>query len=140
MMVRALRSSFLCLFLPLLIGVLAAACGSSNSDSSFGQHDTTDAGVTGDGTTPPRDSGLINEGSIINGDGSGGSSGGSGDSSAGFDVEPTALQTVTVTLGMPIPTVVFTATDQGQPVTAGWSVDAGNLASITSGASSTGTV
>jgi hypothetical protein len=138
-MVRALRSSFLFLFLLLLICALAAACGGGTTNSTFGDHDTADSGFGGDGTTP-RDSGLIGEGGIINGDGSGSSSGGGGDSSAGFDVEPTTLQTVTVTLGMPIPTVVFTATEQGQPVTAGWSVDAGNLASITSGASSTGTV
>ncbi len=134
-MARLSRSSARFLFLPLLICALAAACGSSPESSTFVAHGA-DAGI--DGTA--HDSGtLVGEGSIINGDGSGSSSGG-GDSSAGFDVEPSTLQTVTVTLGQPIPTVVFNATDQGQPVTAGWSVDAGNLAAITSGASTTGTV
>src|SRR5271165_7072695 len=107
------RSSLRLLFLPLLICALAAACGSSPDNSTFVEHGA-DAG--GDGAA--HDSGmLLGDGSIINGDGSGSSSGG-GDSSAGFDVEPSTLQTVTVTLGQPIPTVVFEATDQGQPVTA----------------------
>jgi hypothetical protein len=61
-------------------------------------------------------------------------------SSAGFDVEPSSLQTVTVNVGSPIPTVAYMATYNGQPVAAGWSVDRGDLAAITSGASSTGTV
>lgn len=135
-MARVPRSSLRFLILPLLVCALAAACGSSPDNSTFVPRGV-DAG--GDGTAP-FDSGTLQEGSIINGDGSGSSSGGGGDSSAGFDVEPSTLQTITVTLGQPIPTVVFKATDQGQPVTAGWSVDAGNLATITSGPSTTGTV
>jgi hypothetical protein len=134
-MARFPRSSLRFLFLPLVLCALAAACGSSPDNSIFVPHGL-DAG--GDGTA--YDSGTLGEGGFIHGDGSGSSSGGGGDSSAGFDVEPDTLQTVTVTLGQPIPTVVFKATDQGQPVTAGWSVDAGNLASITGGASTSGTV
>jgi len=137
-MARTARSSLFILFVPLLVGAIAAACGGSNPGSTFVQH-----GLDGgdDGTTPLSDSGSGggHDGSFINGDASGSSSGG-GDSSAGFDVEPSAVQTVTVTIGQPIPTVVFKATEMGQPVTAGWSVDRGNLASITAGASVTGTV
>ncbi len=141
MMARTARSSFFLLFVPLLAGALAAACGgNSTPGSTFGPH-----GLDGgdDGTSPLSDSGTSSgghDGSFINGDASGSSSGGGGDSSAGFDVEPSALQTVTVTIGQPLPTVVFKATEMGQPVTAGWSVDQGNLATITAGVSATGTV
>jgi hypothetical protein len=136
-MAPRLRSSSFLLFLSLLIGAVAAACGSSGTSSTFDNHNLADGGDN-DGTT--QDSGGFGDSSFLHPDGSGGSSGGSGDSSAGFDVEPTALQTVTVTLGMPVPKVTFQATDMGQPVTAGWSVDQGNLASITAGASASGVV
>jgi hypothetical protein len=135
------RSSFSFLFLPLAVGAIVAACGgNSTTGSTFVQHGLD--GGAGDGTAP-LDSGTSSggqDGSFITGDASGSSSGGGGDSAAGFDVEPSALQTITVTVGQPIPTVVFQATDQGQPVTAGWSVDRGNLATINAGPSTSGTV
>ena len=85
-----------------------------------------------DGTTPLPDGGTgTGDGSTLIGADDGGGGSARGDSAAGFDVEPSTLQTLTVTLGQTIPTAIFKATDNGQPVSAGWSVDRGNLASIT---------
>ena len=134
-----LRSTVLALLLPLpaAAGGVVAACGSGADNGSTFLKPGAEAGA-GDGTAPGDSGrGAQEGGGIINGDAS---SSGGGDSSAGFDVEPSTLQTLTVTLGKPIPTAVFQATEHGQPVAAGWTVDRGNLASITAGASASGTV
>ena len=138
-MLAWLRSSTGMLFVPLAIGAWLAACGSGSTQSSF--TGGVDSGSS-DGTTPSGDSGPgTGDGGSLIGSGDGGEGGAQGgDSAAGFDVEPSTLQTLTVTLGQPVPTVVFTATDDGQPVSAGWSVDRGNLASITAATSPDGTV
>jgi hypothetical protein len=135
-MTRGLRS-FAILFVPLLVGTWAAACGGGGNSSGFAPGGGEDASTDG---TNPVDSGRSDSGNFITGDGSGSSSGGNVDAAAGFDVLPSTLQTVTVMLGKPIPTVSFTAYENGVPVNAGWSVDAGNLASIGAGPSSAGVV
>ncbi len=66
---------------------------------------------------------------------------GSGSASAfDFDVEPNEPQTVTVDLGASSPTVSFEALLDGEPIAAAWSVDRGDVATITLGASKTGVV
>jgi hypothetical protein len=50
-----------------------------------------------------------------------------------FDVEPAALQTITVTTGQPIPMVMYTATLDGQPTSTTWSVDRGEIGTIPAG-------
>lgn len=135
-----LRSSLILLGLPLSIAVLAPACGSSNSGSGF-EPPGSDGGGTKDGSTSSSSGGDGSSGGDSGGNllGDGGGSSG-GDASQGFDVQPSTLQTITVTIGKPIPTVQFHATLNGQPVAAGWSVDRGNLAAITGGTNATGTV
>jgi hypothetical protein len=106
------------------------ACGSSSNDSVF------DAG-SGDVTTGD-DSGAV--GDAAGGDGSV-IFGGGGDGAVntqGLDVEPVTLQTIKVTIGTQMPTVTYTATNNGSPVNVGWSVDAGNIGTLAAGPSSTG--
>ena len=64
-------------------------------------------------------------------------SGGQGVSDAPhvFDVQPSALQTITVPAGQTMPTVTYQATLDGQPIQAGWLVDRGDLGSISAGPS-----
>lgn len=115
----------------LVIGAAAAAsCGGGSS--------------TGD-TTSSHSGGGHGGGSGGQGTGNGGSGGGlfttggsGGALQQGFDVQPSAMQTITVPIGAQAPTVTFTATLDGLPIKAGWSVDRGDLGSITTGASETG--
>jgi len=133
-MARSGRRSSLWFALPVVIAALASACGSGSGGSAF-TPGPPEGGT--DGSSGSSGSGG-SSGSLL-GDASGSSSG-AGDAAAGFDVQPNTLQTVTVTLGQKPPTVVFKAFENGQPVGAGWTVDRGDLASITMGTSITGTV
>ena len=54
-----------------------------------------------------------------------------------FDVEPAALQTIDVPLGMTAPTLSYAATLDGQPVNTAWSVDRGNIGTVQPGPSAT---
>ena len=63
-----------------------------------------------------------------------GSTGGS--NTQGFDVEPKALQTITVAAGQTTPTVTYKATLNGKPISVGWGVDLGNVATVPAGPSS----
>lgn len=138
-MTRVARRSSLWFALPLAVAALVAACGSSNSGSAFTP--TPEGGPTDGSSSSSGSSGSSGSGSgSLLGDASGSSSGGNSDAAAGFDVQPHAMQTVTVTLGQTPPTVAFKAYENGQPVGAGWSVDRGDLAAITMGTSTTGTV
>ena len=65
---------------------------------------------------------------------------GGGDGAGVFDVQPSALQTITVTAGQTTPTVVYAATLDGNMIGAGWTVDRGDLASIGAGPSAQGTL
>jgi hypothetical protein len=137
-MASRVRSSSVLLALPLSFAVVVAACGGGGGGNSTFQPPGSEGGSDDSSSGGGSDSGMASDTRIGFGDGS--SSGSGGDSSAGFDVEPSTLQTITVKIGHPIPTVIFTATEHGQPVPAGWSVDQGNLAAITAGSSVTGTV
>ena len=117
-----------------------AACGGSGGAGGS----STGAGAhTGSGS----DSGT-SSGTGKGGMGGGGSSGafvsssgtsGMGGAQQAFDVEPTALQTITVTAGQTMPTVGYTATLDGNPVNAGWALDRGDLGTITAMPSSAAT-
>jgi hypothetical protein len=136
-------SALLAIFLT--VAIVASACGGGSGGSSFvppGPEGGDDGTASSSGSSGAGDSGFVPDGPSLVGDGSTGSSSssGGGDATAVFDVQPSTLQTVTVTVGQPIPTVVFTATDNGQPVPAGWTIDRGNLAAIGAGPSPTGTV
>jgi hypothetical protein len=54
----------------------------------------------------------------------------------GLDIEPAGLQTIMVTLGQNTPTIAYTATLAGQPVSVAWSVDRGDLGSAVAGPAS----
>jgi len=50
-----------------------------------------------------------------------------------LDVQPSGLQTITVPFGQQSPTVTFTATSNGAPVSVGWDVDRGDVGSVAGG-------
>ncbi|MFI5042507.1 MAG: hypothetical protein ACHQNA_11790, partial [Acidimicrobiales bacterium] len=57
-----------------------------------------------------------------------------------LDVQPSALQTVTVTMGQSsVPTVAYNATLNGKPVNATWTLDRGEIGSIGAGPSAKAT-
>ncbi len=118
------------LFLSLgFAGAWATGCGDDGAQPS--------GGAGGEGA-----SGAAGAGAGTNG--GGGSGAGFANSSStgntnGFQVEPSAPQTLTVTLGQAPPTLEYTATLNGAPVNAGWSVDKGNLGAIAPTSGSTAT-
>ncbi|MGO9713519.1 MAG: hypothetical protein ACLQBL_31985 [Polyangiaceae bacterium] len=105
-----------------LVCAIAVACG-SNGGSSNGPPGSNDGGSTLDSTVPI----LIGEDS--------GSPFGDG-STAGLQVIPAALQTISVAVGASTPTVTFTATLGGQPANAAWSIDQGAIGSVNTGPAS----
>jgi hypothetical protein len=126
---RRLAGLFVC---ALLAGV-GTACGSSGSGSQFlpgVDASADDATVTGD-ASPGADAG--DDGISLIGDDTGVI-----DAPHVLDVQPSALQTITVTAGQTMPTVSYQATLDGQPIKAGWSVDRGDLGSIAAGPSAQG--
>ena len=50
-----------------------------------------------------------------------------------LDVQPAGTQTLTITTGQPIPTMQYTATLGGAPVSVAWSVDRGDIGSVVVG-------
>jgi hypothetical protein len=60
---------------------------------------------------------------------------GTGGAAMTFDVEPSAMQTISVPIGQSAPTVTYTATLNGNPISAGWGVDQGNIGTIPAGPS-----
>ena len=50
-----------------------------------------------------------------------------------LDVQPSALQTITVAPGASTPTVAFSATLGGQPVSVGWTLDRGDIGTLAVG-------
>jgi hypothetical protein len=108
------------LTLSLALGVAIAAapgCGSSAEKETSG-----DGGGTG-----------FPDGGFSLGDGY------STDTKFDLEVDPSPLQTITVPMGQSSPTVAYTATLNGLPVSASWTVDRGDLGSIGAGPSSKGT-
>jgi hypothetical protein len=65
-----------------------------------------------------------------NGDGGAVDDAGNPIPSGTLDVQPSGLQTINLTAGQMMPTVSYTATFNGQPVNASWSVDRGEVGSI----------
>ncbi len=116
----------------LVAAASAGACGGAKSTTG-----TEGAGASG--------TGGVSHGSTGTGTdhGSGGSGGSSFITSSGtgnmdgFEVTPAGLQTLTVPIGQTTQTVKYTATLNGQPVSAAWSVDQGNIGTIPAGPSST---
>jgi hypothetical protein len=108
-------------------------CGSSSNGSSFVYGN--DSGSASDATT------------TTDGPGAGGDDGGDGSvigfgdgatNTSGLDVQPSALQTITVTAGQTTPTAALHATNNGVPAAVSWGVDRGNIGTIASGPSQTG--
>lgn len=112
----------------------AAACGLSPSGSDFEQPPGADGSGNPDGGAA----------------GSGGTGGGididpgdagddPDDAGIAFDVHPEGLQTITVVAGQSTPTVTFSATLHGNAVSPAWSIDRGDVGSISGQPSSTAT-
>lgn len=134
-MIRHLLSRSRALAGALLVATWAAACG--------GGSDGTDA--VSDPRAPGGSAGA-DAGADVSADSGGGffdasfEAGDEDDASPqGFDVQPSALQTITVPIGQTSPTVAFTATLDGHPVAAGWGIDRGEIGSVTPGAMGTAT-
>jgi hypothetical protein len=117
---------------------LAAWMGACGGGGGTSQATSTGSGMTttssSSGNAGGGGSGV--GGSFVTSSGTGGTGGGQ---MQGFDVQPSMLQTVTVTLGMPAPTVTYTATLDGNPVNAGWGVDHGNIGTVLPGPASSTT-
>jgi hypothetical protein len=108
--------------LALIVGVGIAACG-TDGGSKFDDNNPTNDGGNGMGDT---------EGG--GGPGFGGEGGvNEGGTTQTFDVSPSAQQIITVPAGTHAPTVVYTATANGNPIDAKWQVDRGDLGTITPG-------
>jgi len=110
-----------------LAGAVATACGSDDNNTVFdGGDEGSTLDATFDGTNGPET-------------GFGFETGGQDGTveAAGLDVEPSALQTLTVPLGQTSPTQSYQALYDNQPAPAGWVVDRGDLASVQPGPSST---
>jgi hypothetical protein len=116
-----------------LAAMLAASCGGSGNAPS-------DGGSRSDGTV---DSGTSIFGSGDSSVSFGGDGAGPADVSSDvlgvFAISPSALQTITVPLGQTMPMIMYSATLSGSPVSAGWAIDRGDLATIGAGPSATAT-
>ncbi len=108
----------------LAVGVGCGSSGGNGAGSSGGGSD--DAGGNYDATLP----------ADFNPDGGGG--GGDGSTNV-LQISPSAAQTLNVTAGTTSPTIGFTATLNGQPANAAWSVDRGDIANINVGPSASST-
>ncbi|NUP09889.1 MAG: hypothetical protein HOW73_27905 [Polyangiaceae bacterium] len=121
----------------LVVSATLAACGDSGSTSNDGG---SGAGGSNTGASPSTggNGGEGNSGAGFVESGGGGS--GSGGQTNELDVQPNDPQTLDVTIGQQTPTLAYTATYNGSPVNAGWSVDRGNLGSVAAGPASTTTL
>ena len=122
---RSLRWSVLGV---VLVGAAAlGACGSDKGSNFQDPGDTVDGGGGGGGDDGGGGGGLI----------------GKGDSGTvptqAFDVSPSGIQTITVTAGTSMPTVVYKATANGNSAAAKWQLDRGDIGSINAGPAATGT-
>jgi hypothetical protein len=90
-------------------------------------------GACGTGNGPPSAAGAGASDGSANG-GAGGDtfvgSGGAGGAMHSLDVQPSALQTIDVAIGEQTPTIEYSATMDGAPVNASWTVDRGNVGTI----------
>jgi hypothetical protein len=118
------------LFGSLALAAMAGACGDSaqivqTGSTSTGQGGSTASaqGGSGGGGTGGSTGAFMT--------GSGGA--GTGGASQGFDVQPAAMQTITVALGAQTPTLDYHATLNGAPVNAGWAIDRGDIGVVPPG-------
>ncbi|UQA61968.1 PD40 domain-containing protein [Polyangium aurulentum] len=107
-----------------------AACGGGGSDTGGPTNGTGASGGVGQGGN---NNGGGGEGGIFVGPGAGGGM------MQGLDVQPSALQTLDIIAGGANPAVTYTATLDGTPIGAGWSVDRGDIGTIDAGPASTAT-
>jgi hypothetical protein len=113
------------IWMTVLIVALAGSAGLAACSATSGAHGSGTGATTGSGTGGAS--------------GMGGSSFiGAGGNSQTLDIQPTAVQTITVPAGSKAPTVKYTATLEGQPAKVTWSVDRGDLGTIAAGPASTG--
>ncbi len=129
-------------------GTVTLSSDSENvpTSGSAGSSDTSVSGATSD--VPTGGTGTDSSaGTTIDtiGDSTGGSSGdvssgdeassggSSGDPPEGFDVQPEAPQEIDVAIGEQTPTIMYSATLNGQPVGAGWGVDRGEIGTVEAG-------
>ncbi len=103
------------------------ACGSTGANGTKG---TSSASTAGTGGKTGSTSTGAEGGSITSFVGVGGGNG------QGLVVEPAMAETLTVTLGKPLPTLKYTATLNGQPTNVSWSVDQGALGTVPAGPAS----
>lgn len=117
----------------LLLAGTVGACGDGESPRSD---------LSGTGAGSSADGGMGGAGGV-GGEGGGtsfsGPTGTGGGQMQGFDVQPSAPQTITVTAGDSMPTVGFSATLDGAPVAAGWGVDRGEIGVVDEGPAETAT-
>ena len=88
-----------------------------------------------DATSGGRDAGIAETGLPNDAISFTGMDSGLADAAQGFDVEPSAVQTIMVTAGQVTPVVTYTATLNGSPVSVGWSLDRGDIGAIAPGPS-----
>ena len=104
----------------LITSASLAACGDASyvRNGSSGSSEPTSGSAGGDGADGVTTGGFST------------ASGTGGTNAQGFDVQPSAMQTLAVTIGQPMPTVAYTATFDGTPANAGWSLDRGDAGSV----------
>lgn len=113
----------------------AAGAGAAGSSGAAGSAAGT-AGASGASAGSAGASGTA--GAAGSTAGAAGTAGSAGKANV-FEVTPVPLQTITVPINQSAPTVAYSATLNGQPVNAGWSVSKGNIGSIAPGPSAMGT-
>ncbi len=107
---RSLRWALLLALALVLSAIAGCSCGSSANNGTFPPG--PDGGNPRDGMILGGDTSLLGEGAVFT-----------------IVISP-ANKVVDVTFGQPPPTVSYTATVDGQPVAASWSVDRGEIGSI----------
>ncbi|MBL8952038.1 MAG: PD40 domain-containing protein [Myxococcaceae bacterium] len=108
--------------------VFFSACNCSN--------DLT-VGNTGGGSATAGGAGTGGGSSTAGGTATGGGTSNAGGTTASvFDVQPAMMQVLTVPLGAQAPTLTFSSTLNGQPVSAGWNVDQGSIGQVAPGTGS----
>ncbi len=131
-MLARLSRAGVALWLSVAVAAGMAACGGNAGTASNIDHDS---GAAGDSSTT--------DGGVSGSGGSGADGGfqfdsGNSDAAQGFDVQPSTLQTITVAPGQSTPTATFTATLDGKPIAAGWTIDRGDIGSIPQAPSASG--
>jgi hypothetical protein len=131
--VLGLTSRFGALFLFTLFSAAVAGACSGGEDPVASGRPGEDSGTSGTGGG----TGFGGGGFEI--DSGTGGSGATDASLEGFEVQPQAPQEISVPIGQNAPTVGYTATLDGAPIGAGWSVDRGEIGSVPPGPASSAT-